>query len=289
MFRTDGGELKVPAARISAYTAPTPIGVRLADGAIAAVTVAPVDSELAVTFDDATTRRIAVADIEAIGSPTDLDALEKIQIDVFRPFLMFWGASGSVGFSDKSGNSQARGISVTLDVERKAPKDRIALTGGIARESQPNDVGDLVPAVAKQYAGVRFDFYFNPRFFTFAATLQERDKFQDLDLRSNYNAGLGVQAVASRVTDLRFSLASGVRAEYYTGNGHNTAAVLTSDLGYKQRLGFATLDWKGGWAPNIKDFGDYRLRSNATLTASIYAGLGFRVGLLNEFNRRSLT
>ncbi len=57
---------------------------------------------------------------------------------------------------------------------------------------------------------------------------------------------------------------------------------LGSDL--RQKLGPATVAWKVSWAPNVEDLGDYRFRSRATLTTTVYRGLGFRVGLLNEYN-----
>lgn len=286
VFRFGTGEAKIPPGRITTFTAPAPIGVRFADSTIAAVTFQPSDDLLLATFLDGSTRLVTPAEIEAIGSPDDLDTLRPIRIGIFSPLGMFWGASGSVGFSDKSGNSRARGISGDLEIQRRSPRDRITLGGGINREFRENDEGDLVTAVAKYYGSLRFDLYFLPRFFAFAATLQERDRFQDIDLRSNYTAGFGFQFIGTRTTDIRLSVSSGIRVESFVDNGRTTAAVLNSSGDVKERLGPFTFDWKIAWTPNIKDLGDFRARSNTTLTAAIYAGLGFRIGLQNEYNSR---
>ena len=286
VFRFGNGEAKIPPRQIAAFTAPEPIGVRFADSTIAVVTLQPSDDLLRATFLDGSTRLVTPAEIEAIGSPDDLEALRPIRIGIFSPLWMFWGASGSVGFSDQSGNSRARGIAGELEIQRRSPRDRITLGGGINREFRENDDGDLVTAVAKYYGSLRFDLYFLPRFFAFAATLQERDRFQDLDLRSNYTAGFGFQFIGTRTTEMRLSVSSGIRVENFLDNGRTTAAVLNSSGDVKEKLGPLMFDWKIAWTPNIQDLGDFRARSNATLTAAVYAGLGFRIGLLNEYNSR---
>lgn len=286
IFRHSVGEAKVPARRVAGFRAPEPIGVRLADGTVAAVTVRPAGDSLRVTLSDGSSRLVAPTGIVAIGSPDDLAALEPLRIGILSPLGMFWGASGSLGFSENSGNSRSRGISADLEVQRRAPKDRVTLGLGLYRELRPDDAGALVTAVSKYYGSFRLDVYFDPRFFVFGATLQERDRFQDIDLRSNYSGGLGWQTIASTATDWRLSLSGGVRVEYFVENGRETVAVVNAGSELKQKLGFATIDWKVGWTGSVKEAADYRFRSNATVTASVYRGLGFRIGLLNEFNNR---
>jgi len=286
VFRHGFGEAKVPAGRVRAFAAPAPIGVRLADTTIAAMTIEPVGDTLVATLTDGTVRLIAPGDIAAVGSPDALELLRPIRIGIFRPIWKSWGASGSLGFSDNSGNSRSRGISADFQVARKAPKDRITAGLGVNREFRPDENGDLVPAVSKYYGSLRFDIYFSPRFFTFAAMLQERDRFQGIDLRSNYSGGLGLQAIAHDVTDWRLSASSGLRVEYYVDNGRETVAVLNGGSELKQRVGPALFDWKASWSGSVKDFSDFRLRSSATLTATVYRGLGFRLGLQNDYNNR---
>jgi putative salt-induced outer membrane protein YdiY len=286
IFRYGFGEAKVPAARVRGFSAPDPIGVRLADSTVAAMTIEPVDDTLVATLADGTVRLVGPRNLTAVGAPDALELLRPIRIGIFTPIWQYWGATGSLGFSDNSGNSRSRGFSADFQLARKAPKDRIAAGLGVNREFRPDENGDLVPAVSKYYGSVRFDIYFSPRFFTFAATLQERDRFQGIDLRSNYSGGLGLQAVAQQVTDWRLSFSSGVRVEYYMDNVRETVAVLNGGSELRQQVGPALFDWKASWSGSVKDFSDFRLRSSATLTTEVYHGLGFRLGLQNDFNNR---
>lgn len=285
VFNFGLGEAKVPAGRVAALTTADPIGVRLADGTIAAATIRPENGELVLTLADGTVRRMAPGALMAVGTPTDLEALRPVDIGFFRPIGMFWGGTASAGISDKSGNSRSRGISADLEIRRVSPRDRLTFNAGINRESRLNPAtDDLEVAVNKYYGSLRADLYFGPTFFAFAETQQERDTFQDIDLRSTYNGGFGVQAVKADRTDLRFSASGGARIEDFVANGSETAAVMNLGTDLRQKLGPATVAWKASWAPNVEDLGDYRIRSSASLTTTVYRGLGFRVGLLNEYN-----
>lgn len=287
IFRFGGAELRFAAGRVAAFTAQQQIGVRLVDGTIAAVTVAPVGgSQVQLTFEDGATRQVAPGDIEAVGDPANLRALEPIAIGLFTPFLRFWRAAGSLGFSDKSGNSRARGLSASVEVARRTRRDRLRFTLGLTREQSQAADGQFETTVSKYYGTARADLYLTARLFTFAETRQERDTFQDINLRSVYNAGFGVQLVSTEVTDVRFSASGGARAEHFTSGGSETVAVLNAGAGFGQRFGPAKFAWDLTWLPNVADFEDYQLRSDASLTTTLYKGLGVRLGLLNEFDSR---
>ena len=48
----------------------------------------------------------------------------------------------------------------------------------------------------------------------------------------------------------------------------------------------ATVSWTVQYGPSVEQFADFRVRSNASLSTTILAGLGFRIGVLNEYNNR---
>jgi putative salt-induced outer membrane protein YdiY len=287
-FKHAGGDVKIPATNVASFTASDPIGVRLADGTIAAGTVAPAGNQLRVSLQDGTTRTVAPSAFAAVGSPTALDALVPVEIGFFRPFSQFWGAVVSLGFSDKSGNSRSRGLGANVEVARKSPKDRLTLRAGLAREDSRVGGGeDLQRIVEKYYGSLRADVFVSPKFFLFGETRQERDKFQDIDLRSIYNAGFGYQILSTPLTDLRAYASGGARREDFTSDlPTKTAAVLGIGAGLRRDLGLAVLGWNVDWGPNVEDFEDYRLRSDASLTTTIFQGLGFRLGVLNELNNK---
>jgi putative salt-induced outer membrane protein YdiY/small nuclear ribonucleoprotein (snRNP)-like protein len=283
-FSLASGDLTMPINEIAAFTASEPIGVRLDDGTIVAGTVATVDNAFQLTLSDGATRTVPITGLVAIGDPGDLQALRPVHISYFTPFSKFWGATLSFGFSNNSGNSRSRGVAFSFDVERKSPKDRQAIKGGLSREFAPGASGDLETNVEKYYGSVRLDLFISPKLFTFGSAGYDRDTFQDLNLRQNYTVGLGYQVIENDKTDLRLFGSGGGRFEKFTSGGSTSTGIVSFGGGYRQSLGPVLFDWSGSWAPSVEDVKDYRIISESSLSTKILGGLGFRIASLNQFN-----
>lgn len=289
VFSYGSQSVTIPAARIVGFSSGDPIGVRLEDGTIAAVTIAPTQSGgglLLTPSTGAPPRTVTPGQIAAVGSAVDLEALIPLHVGFFTPIAKFWVANLAFGFSDKSGNSRARGLSTTVDVERRTSKDRITLGLGLTRESSQTADGDFQATVSKYHGSLRLDIFFNRRFFVFGGTRQERDRFQDIALRSTYSVGLGYQAVAKDDTDLNFSFAGGVRRESFISAGSETAGVAIVASKLRHNFGPASILWQLDFSPKVEDVEDFRLVSELSLTAPLFLGIGFRIGVLDEYNSR---
>ncbi len=284
VFQYAGGELKLAVESIIGFATPEPIGVRLRDGTIAAVTVASAADGLRLAARDGSVRIVAPSDVAAVGDAADLDALVPVAVGYFTPLSRFWGATTSLGFSNKSWNSRSRDLAASIEVRRASPKDRVTVKAGVNLKEAGVEGGGLESTVEKYYGSLRVDVFLSPRVFGFGVSGQERDTFQDIDLRSNYNAGMGYQLVATEASDLRFYQSAGYRVEKFTSGGSSSTAVIATGAGFRQDVGPALLTWSLDWAPSVKDFADYRILSEASLTATVYQGLGFRVASRNEFN-----
>lgn len=278
--------IALPAAQIASLTTADALGLRLADGTIMAATVAAAAGGVQLTQPDGSQRVVALDQIEAIGDPSDLDALVPVPIGLFHPITRFWGANASFGLSDKSGNSRARGVSGTVEVARRSPKDRLTFRFGLSREESEAEGDRLQTTVSKYYGSGRADIFISAAFFVFVSTRQERDRFQDISLRSTYNGGMGWQAITKDATDLRFSVAIGARREAFISGGHRTAAVGSIGPQFRQDVGPAVFSWQSEFLPNLQEFEDFRFVSDASVTLPIYAGLGVQIGVLNEFNNQ---
>lgn len=285
VFAYGGEDVSLPVAEVTGLASSAPIGVRLDDGTIDAVTIAPTPGGLLLTSSTGT-RTVTPSQLAAVGSATDLDALVPLQIGLFSPIARFWVANVAFGFSDKSGNSRARGLSTTMDIERRTTRDRVTFGFGLIRESSQSQSGSFATTVSKSYGTLRVDVFINRRFFVFGATRQERDRFQDIALRSTYNVGLGFQAVANRETDLNFSLAGGARRENFISAGAASAAVASIASKLRHDFGPAVLLWKLDFSPELENLEDFRFVSDANITAPLFVGIGFRVGVLNEHTSR---
>lgn len=282
-FAHADGKLQVPVAQVAAFAAADPIGVRLDDGTIAAVTIESADTLLRLHLANGSTRTVPPAAIAGVGSARHLDTLRPVAIGLFSPFWRFWGASGSLGFSDKSGNSRSLGLTASVDVQRKTRKDRVSFGVSLDKEASRPPDGTFQETVQKYGGYLRADIYVSPAFFAFAETRQDQDRFQDIRLRSVYNAGLGLQVLESSGTDFRLSASGGVQRQALYSDSVAVNAVGVAGTTLSQALGPATLAWQVDWTQNLQTMADYRVHSTASVTTTIYGGIGVRVGAVNEY------
>jgi putative salt-induced outer membrane protein len=295
VFQYAGQDLSIAAADVTSFTAPDPVGFRLADGTLLAATVTTVPGGLRLEAADGTSRTVALADLVAAGDPSDLDALRPVEIRLLSPFLKFWRATASVGLSIKDGNTNTRTATLYLDLARVTELDRLNLTIQLSRDHDRVDSdGDsepdsLVQTEGKYLAGLRYDIYPIPRAFVFVNTRQQRDRFKEIDLRSYYTAGVGYQFFQKEKLDLRSSLGGGVRYEKYflqQGAVDSSTTVPTGSLDGSVRIALGPFDYdlRAVYAQSLEDISDYQVLALTGLTAKVIAGLGFRIQLLWEYD-----
>jgi putative salt-induced outer membrane protein len=289
VFDYGGMNLEIAVANVATFTAPEPVGLRLADGALLAATVQPVAGGLRLREADGTTRTVATADLAAVGAPDALDALRPVAIKLLSPFLRFWRATASFGLSIKDGNTNTRSGTFYLDMERATTLDRLSLTVQLSQDHDRVDGDSLVQTAGKYIGTLRYDVYPLPKLFVFGSTRQSRDRFKEIDLRSFYTAGLGYQFIQQAKLDLRSSVGAGVRHEKFflsggTVDSSKTVGTGSLDAAFRAVLGPFDYDLRGVYAPVLNDFNDYQLVAITGLTARVIAGLGFRVQLLFEYD-----
>jgi putative salt-induced outer membrane protein YdiY len=278
------GEIKVPAAQIRTFYTTVPVGVRLANGTIGVLDTT--STQLQVRSSDGTVIVVGPADVAAIGPADKLAALRVIRIGLYSPIRRFWVLVAGFGLSDLSGNSRARTTSANIEFERRTKKDRLNLQGAMHRESSQSPGGVFAQTVGKYFAAARTDITLSGALFVFGETRTERDRFQDLQLRSIYDGGLGLQVISKPKTDLRFSGGGGYRKEnFYTAPSTSAAILVLSGI-WKQHAGPIRFGWQIDWNPRADMIDDYHLRSEASLTATAFKGLGLRLAMLDEYSSR---
>jgi putative salt-induced outer membrane protein YdiY len=280
------GEIKVPAGQIQTFSTTVPLGIRLTNGTIGVLDTA--STRMEIRSADGAVLAIGPGDIAAIGPANDPAALRAIRIGLYSPIGRFWGLVAGFGLSDLSGNSRARATSANVEIERKTKKDRLNLQGAMHRESSQSPGGVFAQTVGKYFGAARTDITLSGALFIFGETRKERDRFQDLRLRSIYDGGLGLQILSTRKTDLRFSGGGGFRRENYYTAPSSSGSILVLGGAWKQWVGPMRLAWQVDWNPRADMIDDYRLRSDASLTATAFKGLGLRVALLDEYSSRPL-
>lgn len=280
------GAITIPRAEVLAYETLVPIAVRLADGTVAVGRFEVSGDSMRLVTGVAGTLPVIPADLAAVAPVDDLGSLRPVRtVGRFWPLTRFWRATAGFGFSSTTGNSRSRGFAGDLKIARDTPKDRIGAEFGHASTYSAGPGADVLEKVVeKYYASLRVDVFFSPRFFVFATTKQERDRFQGIDLRSNYQSGLGLQVTAGRNTDLRFFASGGMRREAFVTDSAFGTPVLGAGGAFKQQVGPMELAWTVDWFPRAQVLHDYRAISAASVTTTVFGGLGFRVTSRNELN-----
>ena len=286
VFGYGGVEVKVAVEQVAGFASPAPVGVRLSDGTVLAATVSAAGDSLALALPDSSVRVVPPAAIEAVGSPANLKALERVTIGWFSPFDRFWATTGSLGFSDKRGNSRARGISAGLEIARRTPHDRLDFAAGVAHEEAQPSGGPFQTTVARSFMLLEADVYLAPGIYVSAITRQEHDRFQQLRLRSTYTTGFGYQLVQSRTSDLRVTTLGGVRREDVLTDGVSATPIIDLLAAYRQSVGVAGFAGRLDYAPKTGDFRDYIMTSSGSVTAKIYRGIGLRLEVQGQYNSR---
>lgn len=285
-FTYRGEDVVVDASDVAAFTSPDPIGLRLSDNSVVAATIAPVAGGLVLTFSDGTTRTVAASDLEAAGDPGDLDALQEVTLGYFTPFRRFWQMDASLGASLKDGNSNTSAFNARLDVMRSTARDKLALSLLMTQEQNPSEeTGEREKTAEKFIGDVRADVFPWERTFLFAQNRYTRDVFKDIDLRINLNVGTGYQFVSTDNTDVRAALGVGGRHEDYASEtASQTVATFSVNGGWTQKFGGFEFRTSLDANSAFKELEDYQVLNDNSLTATVVAGLGFRVGLLVEYD-----
>jgi len=286
LFTYRGQDVEVSSADIVSFTAPDPIGLRLSDNSIVVASVAQAAGGLTLTLADGSTQTVAITDLEAVGDPADLGALEEVTMGYFTPFGRFWALSASAGASFKGGNSETSSVNGRLDVDRTTDRDKLEASFLITEERNRPPDGDAVELVAQRFiGGLRAEIFPWTKVFLYGSNIYTRDRFSDIDLRVNLNAGAGLQLAKSDRTDLKAALGLGGRSENFTSDTPSkTVGTGNFNAQWIQLFGGFRFDTGFDFTPALEDFNDYQIISDTNLTATLIAGLGFRVGFLFQYD-----
>ena len=94
----------------------------------------------------------------------------------------------NAGFSQSTGNSRLRNVSVLGDFMARSEQLRLSMLG---RYVYGDNAGELITRNAR--GTIKLDFFLTKRLFWFASAYFENDRFQDLKLRTAISSGPGFQ------------------------------------------------------------------------------------------------
>jgi len=259
------------------------IGVKLTDGSVGLGVVRYRDGEFTVNYVDGTVRAVRAEEFDEIS---DADKIDELTPGFYTPIKRFWSFSADAGYTSKTGNSRSQGLNVGFEVRRRAPKDRVTFKSRIIQEkSRPPDSDSLQTTVEKFDATFSTGIEPIESLLLGVETIQGSDRFQDLDWRSYYTAGVGYKAIDTEVSELLLNVSFGLRNEQFVSGGSSNVAIMNATLSFEYEIGPAEFFWDFAYIPNLGAFLDYQIRSDARVEIDLLNDdLGIRLGLTNDFN-----
>lgn len=262
-----------------------PLNVTLSDGQILKGKVDAEEAKVNIKTQTVGTVTVEKEKINFVRSAVEQAKYEEEQNRLLHPrFGDLWRGSGDVGFSLTTGNSRTRTFTAGVRAARETVRDKITVYANAISASDSTS-GVTVTSAKAVWAGARYDYNINKKWFVFAAADFEYDKPQLLDLRSVFGAGFGYRAIRNEKTQLDlFGGATYNREFYANGIRRNSAEVLIGDeLKHKinARMNFAQ---RLAIYPNLSSAGKFRSLLDASLVTGINSWLGWHITVADRFN-----
>jgi putative salt-induced outer membrane protein YdiY len=223
------------------------------------------------------------------GSMTvPLSSIESIN-PLAQPPVVYIG-SLNAGFSQATGNSRLRNVSVVGDLVARSEQLRLTMLG---RYVYGDNAGVLITRNAR--GTIKLDFFITKRLFWFASAYFENDRFQDLKLRTAISSGPGFQWIdrgdyGGLFKDMTFYTEAGLS---YFNEDFRTApdqssfrARVSMKLDWPLFDGRITLYHYNEIFPSIENASDFFLTMDNGIRLKIVAGLASGFQVTTRYNNR---
>lgn len=192
-----------------------------------------------------------------------------------------WKQEVSLGYTQKTGNTQSRELLSNYEGMRTTEEAEITIKAGV-----------LYSSVNKKMDGQKYNgsLRYAPElaetdWFGFAKIEAEHDRFAGIDYR--YVPSIGAGYWIAREEDFTASGEVGVGHEYvkYTnGSDDDNVVLIPRFYAEKAVLEKAKLSEELIFYPNLEDVKKYRIRSETRFTNALSEALALRVSFIDEFN-----
>jgi putative salt-induced outer membrane protein YdiY len=283
-LRTDAtGVVTMPWGAIAGLSAGPGLEIVLADNRT-------VRGELKVVNGAATVKTasgdvgVRVEDIRAIHVPTpDTGALPDTDAAAPPP----WGGDADAGLALTRGNADTMTVDLSSHVIRQTDRDRLALYLASLFANTNTTTGLTVTTARSARGGVRYDHDLRGASFGFGFADLESDRFQSLNLREVFGAGLGWHL--DKTDDVQLNLFAGIsyaredfsiRPRPGSLIRKGVEPVLGEDASVTVREGGSFTEQV---AVYLSRSGERRVTADASLTLPLKGALNFRISLSERY------
>lgn len=231
-----------------------------------------------------TLARVAMATTLALAAAAAAGAMAQATV---KPDGQFRSAIG-LGASLSSGNTKTNNLSFNADAVRATEQNQLSLYGNL----QYARTGGVTTGDQLRL-GARYDQNLSANLFAFGGLDFERNKFANLDLRSQLSAGLGWHVIKSPSTVFDVFGGLGYTADKYKAatvidganrSSYNYLSLLLGEESTHQLSDSTSFKQRLVVVPNMKNRGEYRANWDAGLAVAMSKAMNLNVGFAFAHN-----
>lgn len=223
--------------------------------------------------------------------PVPLDMVTQVN-PVVQPPVVYTG-SLNAGYSQATGNSHLRSVSVIGDLVARSEQLRLTVLG---RYVYGDNSGSLITRNAR--GTIKLDFFLTKRFFWYASAYVENDFLQNLKLRTAISSGPGYQWIergdfGGMFKDMTFYTEAGgayfnedYRDNSQTGDRASFRARVAMKWDWPLLDGRVTLYHYNEIFPSVQNASDFFFTMDNGIRAKIIGGLASGFQVTTRYNNR---
>lgn len=262
------GQVDLKIAAVAAIRTEQPLPVELKDGTSLTGVLTPTeDGRLELVAGDAR-RAVTMADLAAINPPEPLEAGGR------------WRGQITTGLNSHRGNSAKDDINLALNLVREDRTDKLTLSSSYRLDREQSSTATASVTVQDAWsAGLRYDYSFSSRFFTFLDFKGKGDRAKNLNSRLIASFGAGYHLPRSRQLNFQTDWGLSWLSEDYTKDrGRKEELTAQVSYGVDRRFAERFMILHGlKWYPSLEAPKDFLLTSDGGLryyfTERIFVGL----------------
>ena len=275
-LKTDyAGTLTVDMTKVTSVTSDAPLTTQFKDSSTV-TGVTTIDQESIKVTSDTVASSSPVGQLQASWLPS----AEPPKESLFDP--RHWVYNAGADIAGKSGNSDEMTTNMLFDMALISKADELRFYGSYERAEQDGD-----ETSDESIAGASYTAYIHDPWGWYVRGELEKDKFEDIDLRTTAAVGATWRPIHTDDQTLRFWLGLGYRHESFDkGVEDDSSATLDSGVAHHWMLKpWLTLDNSLAYAPALDDFGSYLLTHDTALAMPVGASRWIlRIGVHDDYN-----
>jgi putative salt-induced outer membrane protein len=193
-----------------------------------------------------------------------------------------WRGSLSAGLSAASGNTESVSFNVGAEGARARPADKLTfyLSGLYGTKSNH---GRTAKTAHQIRGGAKYDFNLSESMFAFGTLDLERDRLQELDLRSVFGTGFGAHMIKTTATT--FDVFGGLtyNREAFFEETRNAAESLLGEESAHKLSENTTLKQRFSYYRKLQGHAEFRAGLDASLVVAITRSIGLQLTVSDRY------